>query len=190
MMRLKLIMIMLLAIGFVACTKGDVDDDIQKSAADIAVITKMSVGEFEGEWIFAEQVLDTAKLTVTRESFEVRLPVEALLKKNQIGISSHNIDGNPIYKSDDANSDGSVDIEYTYEPRRVTWNYVNHGYSAATNYVYFSEKNNSGDNIVNFLLGNVSMNYKKMETNLIMRFGTQGISLVLPCLIHSLVCGR
>ena len=163
MMRLKLIMIMLLAIGIVACTKDDEADyksDIAKSAADNAVITKMSVGEFEGEWVFAEQVLDTAKLTVTRESFEVRLPVEALLKKNQIGISSHNIDGNPIYKSDDANSDGSVDIEYIYEPRRVTWNYVNHGYSAATNYVYFSEKNNSGDNIVNFLLGNVSMNYK------------------------------
>ena len=81
MMRMKLIIIMLLAIGIVACTKGDVDDDIQKSASDNAIITNMSIGEFEGEWVFDEQVLDTAKLTVTRQSFEVRLPVEALLKK-------------------------------------------------------------------------------------------------------------
>lgn len=169
MMRLKLIMILLLAIGIVACTKGDEADykgDISKNAADNAAITKMSVGEFEGEWIFDEQVLDTAKLTVTMESFEVRLPVEALLKKNQIGISSHNIDGNPIYKSDDPNSDSSVDIEYIYEPCRVTWNYVNHGYSAATNYVYFSENNFSDDNIVNFLFGTISMNYKKYGNEL------------------------
>ena len=159
MMRLKLIIIMLLAIGIVACTKGDTEDDILKCASDNAIITNMSIGEFEGEWVFDEQVLDTAKLTVTRQSFEVRLPVEALLKKYGLIVTSIDY-GNPNNPSNNPNTDGSYDVKYKYEPYRVTWNYVNHGYSTATNYVYFSENNFSDENIVNFVLGYFYVNNK------------------------------
>ncbi len=152
---------MLLAIGFVACKMGDVEDDYQTSSGGEAYLAAVSSGEFEGEWLFDEEVLDTAKLTVTNLSFEVRLPVEDLLKKYQMVIASHNIDGDPINPSNNPNTDNSIDIEYKYEPRRVILNYINQGYSTASKYCYFSQSNFSDDNIVNFLLGNVSMKYKK-----------------------------
>lgn len=70
---------MLLAIGIVACTKGDVDDDIQKSAADEAFLNTMIRGEFEGVWVIGEQEVDTAKLNVTSSAFKIRLPENYLV---------------------------------------------------------------------------------------------------------------
>ena len=82
MMKLKIIMIMLLAIGIVACTKGDEADykgEIASTAADIADIIKVNTGEFEGVWIVDKQEIDTARLIVNDSTFKFTLPEDYLV---------------------------------------------------------------------------------------------------------------
>ena len=107
-------MIMLLAIGIVACTKGDVDDDIQKSAADEAFLNTMIRGEFEGVWVIGEQEVDTAKLNVTSSAFKIRLPENYL-----VGVANdYFFTTVPQAYSPNNNPDSKLSslFDYTYTP--------------------------------------------------------------------------
>ncbi len=87
-MKQKLILLLVLIASLAACTKDDDDnDDIYKNSADIASLKENDgekLGEFEGEWIVGlidKEVVDTAILTVTNSSFQIRLPEKYLVNE-------------------------------------------------------------------------------------------------------------
>ena len=78
-MKQKLFLLILLLAGLIACTKDDTKDDIQMHAEDAAFIRMIGSGEFEGEWIIDEHVVDTATLRVKDYRIYVKPPY-ALIK--------------------------------------------------------------------------------------------------------------
>ena len=86
-MKQKLMLLMLLAVGLAACTKED-DGDIQnlwkqttETPWDNFEEYKSMFGEFEGVWVIDQQEIDTAKLTVTNTTFELRYPLGYVVNK-------------------------------------------------------------------------------------------------------------
>jgi len=85
-MKSKWILLVLLAIGLAACTK-EVDGDINNLQKQIDMPWdnideyKYMFGEYEGVWFVDQQEVDTAKLTVTNESFQVRYPLGYVVNK-------------------------------------------------------------------------------------------------------------
>ena len=157
-MKQKIILLMVLIAGFTACSKDDGDDDVYAAYEPKADIL-MGIGEYEGEWVVSlldKQVVDTAKLIVTNNSFQIRLPEEYLLINHRpIGSPLYAVDqyGNPVNLSDDPYETYSYYIEY--KPSNLVLEYVNRGYSSDSKYVELSLNSNSYPSDENPVLGQI-----------------------------------
>ena len=103
-MKLKLCLLMMLVAGLVACSGGD--DGLEAYDPQLNVPVNEGIGEFEGEWIIDQQVVDTARLVMTNEHFQLRLPEEQLLRY-ALGLLS---------SSGDVSTPGSVSPSFDDAP--------------------------------------------------------------------------
>ncbi len=151
-MKQKLFLLILLLGGLIACTKDDTKDDFQMYAEDAPFIRMIRSGEFEGEWLdFYSEVVDTARLTVTDSSFQVRLPEKYILLNNRVlGSTLYVTDeyGNPVSISDNPNY-----YKIEYEPSNLVLEYINKGYSSESNYFELSVNSDSYKSIDHPIIG-------------------------------------
>ena len=82
MMKTQWMILMLLVAGLAACTKSEDDGlNINQSQMEHFYSSDIELGEFEGVWVVDQQEIDTAKLTVTENTFLVRFPERYLINK-------------------------------------------------------------------------------------------------------------
>ena len=81
MMKTQWMILMLLVAGLAACTKSE-DYGLQSNIQNTSLSSSdIELGEFEGVWVVDQQEIDTAKLTVTENTFLVRFPERYLINK-------------------------------------------------------------------------------------------------------------
>lgn len=133
-MKLKLCLLMMLVAGLVACSGGD--DGLEAYDPQLNVPVNEGIGEFDGEWIIDQQVVDTARLVMTNEHFQLRLPEEQLLRY-ALGLLS---------SSGDVSTPGSVspsfddtpDYQKAYETSdNSQWSFQLQGFSENKAYYEF-----------------------------------------------------
>jgi hypothetical protein len=82
MKRTQWMILVLLVAGLAACTKSEDDGlNINQSQIEHFYSSDIELGEFEGVWVVDQQEIDTAKLTVTENTFLVRFPERYLINK-------------------------------------------------------------------------------------------------------------
>jgi len=119
MKRTQWMILVLLVAGLVACTKED-DNDFQNNIeANPEFTFNQLLGEYEGVWVVDQQEIDTAKLTVTENSFLVRFPEEYLIGKAfyDIAYSPSGVQYNNRYASMGF-SDNMVYFDFVVDSQR------------------------------------------------------------------------